>query len=202
MQMLMNCRKRNVLGNLQKETRARLLTCMKFDWTSSSLFTHFWRPSGVMCVVFVQCFHASGYWGDGQSIQWYVLTSRGPFLWPWPHYTRGVAVCSPWINNPHSRLSQKNGSHFHSDHTTKKISACKTFPFDVFILFPMALSTACNRCQHPASCTKKCVLVRPSCLGKTVENLVYRSCLTADLICTKFSLVAMQCFVYLVVVFH
>lgn len=82
---------------------------------------HLQSSGGVM----VQCF-ASGYWGDGQRIQWYVLTSLGPFLRPWLYY-----MCEGWlcVQNSHCGHSQKNGSYGYLNWTTK------VFLLRVLILF-------------------------------------------------------------------
>ncbi len=96
---------------------------IKFDWMSSSLFMHFWRSSGVMACCFwpvLPCHWVLGWWPEHSVVC--LDLPRTIFTTSASLYERGVAVCSPWINNPHRRLSQKNASHFYSPQTTNNLS--------------------------------------------------------------------------------
>lgn len=106
---------------------------IKFDWMSTSLFMHFWRSSGVMACCFwpvFPCQWVLGWWPEDSVVC--LDLPRTIFTTSATLYERGVAVCSPWINNPHHRLSQKNGSYFYSTPITKNLSVQ-----NFFLLFPM-----------------------------------------------------------------
>ena len=107
--------------------------CTKFDWMSPSLLMHFWRSSGVKACCFWRVFLCQwvlGWWPEHSVVC--LDLPRTIFTTSATFYERGVAVCSPWINNPRCRLSQKNGSYFYSAPDDKKTWSCKTFLFDVF----------------------------------------------------------------------
>lgn len=101
---------------------------IKFDWMSSSLFMHFWRSSGVMACCFwpvFLCHWVLGWWPEHSVVC--LDLPRTIFTTSASLYERGVPVCSPWINNPRRRLSQKSGSHFSSPQTTKNLSVQNRF---------------------------------------------------------------------------
>lgn len=88
---------------------------------STSLFTHFWRSSGGGTVFWLtpmsSCRWVLGWWPEDSMVC--LDLPKTIFMTSASLLVRGVAVWSPWKNNPHQRLSENNGSSFYSPRRQK-----------------------------------------------------------------------------------